>query len=270
MFPATTLSICTLLVALHGGGDVPDQKGPPAAPAAKGATAKAAERPDPLAEANRLKRSAAGQEGEAKHAALLAAAAEYEKVAKGAGEEGALVAEASFRAGELWRTLKREEEAQRCFERATAHVAAAPRVAARAWLELGHAQRRAKQFDAAERLYQRVLSIVPEQRRESAMALGWQGKSLLAKGELAQGHALLLAVGARYPEFRTDDIRHVDQVACDWIEANRREEARALVADCLARHAEPDEGDEEVDAAVRRALDKMKSRKLLLEPPAKQ
>lgn len=270
MFPATTLSICALLAALHGSGDAPDPMPPPAARSATGDGTRSAERTDPFAEASRLKRSAAGQEGEAKHAALLAAASEYEKVAKGAGDDGALAAEASFRAGELWRTLKREEEAQRCFERATKQVAAAPRVGARAWLELGHAQRRAKQFDAAERHYQRVLAIVPEQRRESALALGWQGKVLLAKGEAAQGHALLLAVGARYPEFRTDDIRHVDQVACDWIEANRRAEARTLVDDCLARHAEPDEGDEEVDAAVRRALDKMKSRKLLLDPAAKQ
>ncbi len=270
MFLAPSLASLTLFAALNGLGDTPDSspaKAPPkAAPSATGEV----ERKDPLAEATRLKRGAAGKEGEAKHAALIAAATEYEKVARAAGEDEALAAEASWRAGELWRTLKREEEAQRCFEQTTSYAAAAPRSAARAWLELGHADRRAKRFDAARRNYQRVLALVPEQRRESAQALSWQGKVARAEGQTAQGHALLLAVGTRYPEFRLDDIKNVDLVACDWIEANRPAEARALIADCLVRHSEPDDGDEEVDASVRRALDKMKARKLLLDPPTKQ
>ena len=245
-----------------------------------GASPKAAKKPkaeaaDPFAEASRLKRSASGKSAEEKHAALTAAAHEYERTAKASGLEPAFVAEAHWRAGEIWRTLRHEEEARACFEATTKLVAAEPRLAAKAWLEIGHLDRRAKRYDAAIASYRRVLSLTPEQRRESAQALTWHGKALLAKGDTADGHALLLSVGQRYAEFEFDDVRNVDLVACDWIEAGRIAEARTLVDDCLKRHAEDDadrkaadpddaDGDQE-PSAVQRALDKMKSRKLLTD-----
>jgi tetratricopeptide (TPR) repeat protein len=282
MLAPTLISIVTLVAGLAPAadrGDAPDVV-PPAAAKADGAAkdakpAKAEKKVDPFAEVTRLKRSASGKEAEEKHAALTAAAKECERIAKGAGLEPAVAAEAHWRAGELWRTLRHEEEARGCFTATTRFAEAAPRLAARAWLELGHLDRRAKRWDDALASYRRVVALQPEQRRESASAFTWQGKVLLAKGDAADGHALLLSVGARFPELPLDDVRNVDTVACDWIEAGRLEEARDLVADCLARHApadtddpseEADDDEAESDASLRRALDKMKSRKLLAAP----
>jgi len=275
LFPLVTLAAAFAPSADRG--DPPDVV-PPAAAKADGAAkdAKAAKKPDPFAEVSRLKKSAAGKEAEEKHAALTAAAKECERIAKADGLEPAVAAEAHWRAGELWRTLRHEEEARASFAATTRFADVEPRLAARAWLELGHLDRRAKKWNDALASYRRVVALQPEQRREAARSFTWQGKVLLAKGETADGHALLLSVGTRFPELPLDDVRNVDVVACDWIEEGRVAEARDLVADCLARHAkddaaEPsDEGDddEEADLPLRRALDKMKSRKLLADPDA--
>ncbi len=272
MFPFPWLTALPLALASFVGGDGPTVDGPqpPAAkkPAAKSSKRSDAAKVDPLAEAARLKRSATGKEGEEKITALTAAATEYERVAKTAVATPALGAEATWRAGEIWRTVRHEEDARRCFAATTSLATAAPNFAARAWLELGHLDRRAKRLDDAEKCYAQVLIITPEQRRESAQAMTWQGKILIDQKNEKDGHALLLAVGQRYPELRLDDIRNVDLVAVDWIEAGRINEARELVADCIERHSTPDEGDDEVDTAVRRALDRMRSREKLANPPA--
>lgn len=262
MFVATTFTALVLSVLAPAAAD--DPAGAPARAAPQEAAPKTAQA-DPLEEGRRLKRSATGQEGAAKHSALTSAAQEFERVALASGGQGELAADASLRAGEIWRTLKQEEAARRCFERAAALAKAAPRFAARAWLEIGHLDRRAKRHEAALAGYQKVVELRPEQPREAAQALTWQGKVRIAMGQVPEGHALLLAVGQRWPELHLEDVRNVDLVACDWIEAGRVAEARALVAECLERHAEPDAGEEEVDEAVRRAMDKMKSRARLGE-----
>ncbi|MBM4013495.1 MAG: hypothetical protein FJ293_00815 [Planctomycetes bacterium] len=271
MLLATLFSLLPFASGPFSGGDTPGASPDGAAPPAK--SVKAPKKADPFAEVIRLKRQASGQSVEQKHAALTAAAKACEEVAKGALEP-AVVAEAHWRAGELWRTLRHEEEARRCFSAVTGMAAADPRLAAKAWLELGHLDRRAKRWDAAIANYRKVPGVQPEQRRESAQSLTWQGKALLGKGAAADGHALLLAVGVRFPELPLEDIRNVDLVACDWIEVGRVEEARELVAECVARHTErADDGDgesgdedaAEARAAITRALSKMKAGKQLAE-----
>lgn len=274
MFAATLLTILPLFAGLAGTGDVTDT-GPDSPTKVKSAKGVKAAKVDPFAEVTRLKRSATGKTPEEKHAALTAAAQECARVAKGAMEP-AVVAEANWRAGEIWRTLRHEEEARRCFTATAGMSAVEPQLAAKAWLEIGHLDRRAKRFDAAIESYRRVFAITPEQRKESAHSLTWQGKALLAKDDAAGGHAMLLAVGQRYPEFAVDDIHNVDIVACDWIEAGRVDEARELVDDCRERHAnldgattEDDDSDTDAVAAIERAFSKMKCIKLLDAPTAK-
>lgn len=264
MLLATLISILPFVPGFGSVGDAPDNA--PAAGAKAGKSAKAAKKVDPFAEATRLKRSATGKSLEEKQSALTAAAQECERVAKSAAEPPVL-AEAHWRAGEIWRTLKHEEDARRCFSSATRLAAADPRIAAKAWLELGHLDRRAKRWDVAIESYRQVMKVMPEQRKEAAQSLTWQGKALLGKGDAAGGHALLLAVGTRYPELPLEDIRNVDTVACDWIEAGRRDEARELVASCDERHAEDDSTGEDDDdrEAIARALGRMKAKKLLAE-----
>jgi tetratricopeptide (TPR) repeat protein len=233
----------------------------------------AAAKPSPratetLTAAAKLKREASGKKGEEKLEALLKAARGYERAMRELADEKPAAAEAAFRAGEIWRTLRHEEDATRCFT-AAANETGAPTVAAKAWLELGHVERRQKRFAEARRCYDRVLMVTPEQRRESARALTWQGKVLLEQKNDPDGHATLLAVGQRFPEFPLDDIRNVDTVAVDWFEAGRVAEARALVDDCVERHSEPDDGEEEVEPSVRRALEKMRARELLQQAASK-
>jgi len=218
-----------------------------------------------LAAAAKLKREASGKKGEEKLDALTKAARGYERAARELADEKPSAAEASFRAGEIWRTLRHEEDASRCFT-AAAQEAAAPGFAAKAWIELGHLERRQKRLDEAMRCYERVLAVTPEQRRECVRAMTWQGKVLLEQKKEKEGHSTLLAAGQRFPEFPLDDIKNVDMVAVDWIEAGRIDEARALVDDCVERHSDPDDGEDEVEPAVKRALEKMKSRELLANP----
>jgi len=220
-----------------------------------------------LAEASKAKRAASGLKAEEKLAALVRAATEYERVARALADERAAAAEASFRAGEIWRTVRHEEDARRCFTAATAEAGSAPGFAARAWMELGHLERRQKRFDGALRAYGCVLAITPEQRRECVRALTWRGKTQIEQKNEKDGHATLLAVGERYPDFPLDDIRSVDLVAVDWIKAGRVAEARDLVNDCIERHDDSDDPEDESEPAIRKALERMKSRELLASPP---
>jgi tetratricopeptide (TPR) repeat protein len=265
--------VAPLLLAFGGG----DEASGRAAPRAK-APERSVKATEALAGASKLKREASQAKGEEKLEALVRAAKGYERVARDLADERAASAEASFRAGEIWRTIRHEEEARRCFQETAGEIAGAPGFAARAWIELGHLERRQHRLDEARRCYERVLSIVPEQRRECARALTWQGKTLIEQKNAKDGHVALLAVGARYPEFPLDDIRNVDLVAVDWIKSGRIEEARQLVNDCIERHSEDDDADADDSAkddkddrdepVIRRALDKMKSRDLLSNPPA--
>lgn len=245
-----------LVLALGAGGDGTAGKPSPKAKEA-------------LAAAAKLKREATGKKGEEKLEALLRAARGYERAARELAEEKPAFTEASFRAGEIWRTLRHEEDAARCFAAASAESAAAPAFAAKAWLELGHQHRRQTRLDEALRCYEKVLSITPEQRRECVRALTWQGKVLVDQKNEKDGHAALLAVGQRYPEFPLDDIRNVDAVAVDWIKAGRAAEAKALVDDLIERRSEPEDGEDEVEPAVRRALEKLKAREMLEQAASK-
>src|SRR5688500_3346874 len=167
--------VAPLLLASGAGGDERTPK----------PTAKAK---DVLAAAAKVKREAAGKKGEEKLEALLKAARGYEKAVRELADEKGAAAEASFRAGEIWRTLRHEEDATRCFAAAAAEVTSAPNVAAKAWLELGHVDRRQKRYEQALRCYEKVLAVTPEQRRECARAMTWQGKTQISMKNEKDGH----------------------------------------------------------------------------------
>jgi tetratricopeptide (TPR) repeat protein len=220
---------------------------------------------DALGEASKLKRSAAGKKDEEKLEILTKAASAYEQVARDFVTDVETAAEANFRAGEIWRTVKRNEDARRCFTGA-ANCSAAPEWSARGWLELGHIARRLKKLEEAFKTYGKVLEVAPQQRSQCVDALTWQGRVLIDQKQETEGQALLLSIGARFPDYPVDDIRNVDDVAVDWIRAGRVDEATKLVLDCVDRHTRPADG-KEPSEAVRRALDHMKARELLAAPP---
>jgi tetratricopeptide (TPR) repeat protein len=267
----TIPSYVMLLPLLFSRGD--GDGAPGAAPAAAPKTADAAKRADggpakkaaeALGEAAKLKRSAAGKKDEEKLDVLTKAASAYEQVARDFLTDVETAAEANFRAGEIWRTVKRNEDARRCFTGA-ANCAAAPEWSARGWLELGHIARRLRKLEEAFKTYGKVLEVAPQQRSQCVDALTWQGRVLIDQKQETEGQALLLSIGARFPDYPVDDIRNVDDVAVDWIRAGRVDEASKLVLDCVDRHTHAADGKEPSDA-VRRALEHMKSRELLAAP----
>jgi len=220
---------------------------------------------DALGEASRIKRSAAGKKDAERLEILLTAAGAYEKVAKDFASDAVTAAQANFRAGEIFRTVKHAEDARRCFTGA-ATAQGAPEWSARGWLELGHVARRLRKFEEAFKTYGKVLDVVPQQRSQCVDALTWQGRVLIDQKQEPEGHALLLSIGARFPDFPVDDIRNVDDVAVDWIRAGRVDEASTLVQECIERHSRSDGDGPDAKSpgdAVRRALDHMQARELL-------
>lgn len=261
---------CVLLLPLLFPAWRDDDRKPAAPPIAKKAdggddAVRSKKGEEALADAARIKRSAAGKKDAEKLELMTKAAASYEAVAKEFAADADVAAEASFRAGEIYRTVKRIEDAGRCFT-AAAGSKTTPEWSARAWLELGHIARRLHKYDDAFKTYGRVLEVAPQQRSQSVDALTWQGRVLIEQKQEAEGHALLLSIGARFPDFPVDDIRNVDDVAVDWIRAGRIDEASKLVLDCVERHGRPGENGKEPGEAVRRALDHMKARELLAAP----
>lgn len=209
-----------------------------------------------LQSASQTKRSSHGKKGEEKHAVLKQAAAEYEAVAK--QYQGTPAAEAWFRAGEIHRTLRQVERASHCFSQA-AGQRDSTEFAARACNELGHLERRTKNYDSALQHYENVEKEFPDQRKEGIRSLTWRGKVLLLQEKTDAATELLLSVRTRYPEFPVEAVRNVDLVATTWIKAGRLSEARQLVQECLESLGTPPEGQSEVDAEVQRALDRMKA-----------
>jgi tetratricopeptide (TPR) repeat protein len=265
-----SLSTCVMLLPLLFPAARDDERKPAAPPVARKSDGGDAERSkkgeEALADAARIKRSAAGKKDAEKLELMTKAAATYEQVAKEFAADADVAAEASFRAGEIYRTVKRVEDAGRCFT-AAANSKSTPDWSARSWLELGHIARRLHKYDEAFKTYGKVLEVAPQQRSQSVDALTWQGRVLIEQKQEAEGHALLLSIGARFPDFPVDDIRNVDDVAVDWIRAGRVDEASKLVLDCVERHGKPNGEGKEPGEAVRRALDHMKARELLAAPP---
>lgn len=237
-----------------------DQAAKQATQAAKQA-AQAAEQA--LQAARDAKKLATGKKGEERHELLERCAAAYERAASGHPEVAVVVAEAWFRAGEIYRTLRNFEDSQRCFE-ASRKLSQIPTFAARATAELGHLHRRVKEYEAAIEFYQKVALDFPDERQEGVRALTWEGKTRLLLEQHEEGHRLLLAAADRYPDFPVDAIRNVDTVATDWIEAGRIDEARELLEACRSRYRASSGGAGPAEETLA-ALEKMKAPELLNE-----
>jgi tetratricopeptide (TPR) repeat protein len=212
-----------------------------------------------IAQARSIKSEAQGKKGEERYNILLRAAEAYQKVAADYSAEHKVAGESWFRAGEILRILRQVEAAERCFA-SCSKISEAPEFGARGLQELAHISRRLKNREEALQRYAAVEVQFPDQRRECARALTWQGKVLIELKRVDEGQKTLLAVGSRFPEFPVQDIRNVDLVAMVWAKNQRPDEARALVRACIDRHSVIPEGDKEVPEKVKKALAKMKAR----------
>ncbi len=230
--------------------------------AAEWAPAQKAPEPNPamakLKEASALRRTSFKKPKEEKKRILLETAAVYEGLMSGCSEFRSECAQASFRAGEIYRTLGMVQKAESSFLR-TLEFERKGEFAARSLVEVGHIARRAKDYPAAIVRYERVLTECPDVRDECADAVTWIGKVLLKMKDKEKGRRKLLAFEKQFPEFPVAAIRNIDLAAQSLIKEERFDEAAAMVEDCVKRFEAKIGSDPKEDKKVEKALSKMKA-----------
>lgn len=221
------------------------------ASAADGAKAK-------LKAASAMRRTSFKKPADEKERILLAAAAAYEEIVRLHADCHAECAEATFRAGEIYRTLRMADRAEAAFMRAL-EFQTGGEFAARSLNEVGHLYRRKKDYPHAMAYYRRVLSECADVRDECADAWTWIGKVYLKVGENEKGLETLVDFADRFPEFPVAAIRNIDLAALALIKEGRFDEAAEMIDRCVRRF-ESAEGDDDKQAkAIEKALGKMKS-----------
>lgn len=212
-----------------------------------------------LVDARAVAAQAKGKKGSERNAALEAGAAAFQQVAEAFPVELAVVAEASFEAGELWRRKGALAEAERAYRAALANDPS--RYEARASFEVAHLLRRGKQADAAVELYRKVATLQPGSARAQD-ALLWCGRTLQACGRLddaitAFTTALQSASGAAAV------ITAGNWLAKAKIRRGDLDGARTVFVDVEKRTADEVAGDTPAAKRLQTALAEMSARKAL-------
>jgi tetratricopeptide (TPR) repeat protein len=252
-------TIASLLFIAFLGGLVLSVERPAAGPedrAADGAPSAAAAAK--LKEASALRRTSFKKPNDEKKRILLETAGVYERIIEEYRTCRPECAEASFRAGEIYRSLKMADRAEASFLR-TLDFQAAGEFAARSLNEVGHIYRRKVDFGRAIEFYRRVLDECADVRDECADAVTWIGKVQLKMNELEKGRQTLLGFADRFPEFPVIAIRNMDLVALSLIDEGRLNEAESLVESCIQRYDVRNGEDGALDKKVEKALKKMKA-----------
>jgi len=198
-----------------------------------------------------------GTTGERRAAARQGAVAAYRAVRHYWPRERALVAEASFRAGELLRSAGSGELALAEFAHAQDHGKGTP-YRARAGLEIGHLHRRAGRLMFALASYEAVEALGPDWAEERDLAAFWQARCQIDLGRPGDGLRCLerAARGGVEPLQR---IRAFDSWCSLLIETGDLESAAGVLEECrqaLAAHALERSL---LGVRVRAALDRMRS-----------
>lgn len=147
---------------------------------------------DQLVAAKQAKSATRGLKGADRIQAMEKAIAAYEAVALYFPEASAEVAEASFRVGEMHRTLGERGAAQAAFEAAFdagEGIAFRPR----ALLEIGHLHRRTKEFEQAIHYYGRVVGLAESGAKYANDAHEWTGRTWMTLKDWDQALAAFSA-----------------------------------------------------------------------------
>jgi tetratricopeptide (TPR) repeat protein len=207
--------------------------------------------------AAKLKASLRGAKDEARKALTLEVVEAYRAVRVHWPESAEICAEAAFRAGELLRSSGDQAGAQTEFEFVRSVGDRTP-LRARAGLELGHLQRRAKHADKALDLYLAVAAdplSEPERRDEAAL---WAGRVYAELGKLEEARRQWEAVAKR-AEDPLQRIDAWDELAMELVDGGDLEGAAGWIA--KAREALADVALEETARGerVRNALEHMRA-----------
>jgi tetratricopeptide (TPR) repeat protein len=211
-----------------------------------------------LRESWALKKTSYKKEPQIKEEILLKTVESYQAIVHEFPENKEICAEASFRAGEILRTLKKPDEAKKAFQKAHA-VEPEGEFAARALKEIGHLHRRVKEYDQALSFYRRVMEECSEHKDCCADALTWIGKVYLKQEQYEKARTTLIGFVDRFPEFPDEAIRNIDLAAGSLLQEGNAEEARALLAK-WRQHFESQLGkDDRLDKKIKKALERMKT-----------
>jgi len=211
-----------------------------------------------LRKASALRRTSFKKPKEEKERILLETAAAYEKILVDHRECASECAEASFRAGEIYRTMRLTEDAEKSFLR-TLEFSRKGEFAARSINEVGHICRRKKDYAAAIVYYRRTLAECAGVRDECGEAETWIGKVFLKMGEVDKGRQTLLTFAERFPEFPLAAIRNMDLAAQSFIKEGRLVEAAGVVDRCRSLFEGAPGRSASLEKKIEKALRAMKS-----------
>ncbi|MBI4879254.1 MAG: tetratricopeptide repeat protein [Planctomycetes bacterium] len=212
------------------------------------------------------RRKANKTSGEEKRAILEGTIAQYQKVLELYGEDGPACAEASFRIGEIERSLGDAPGARAAFETTLRYGKDAPLFAARALNELGHLARRSGDAAAAIAAYERVLAEFPVEEAEAVKSLTWIGKVEAGRGNAEKARSAWLSIADRYPALPVQAVRAADLAALDALEGGDTDTAQEIVNRTRARFSADNKDQPWWSPEVEEALGKMKAPARLAAP----
>jgi tetratricopeptide (TPR) repeat protein len=230
---------------------------PPPRSSARGENPKLESAEAQLAHAAKLKTSLRGAKEEARESLTLDAVAAYRAVRTHWPEAREIAAEAAFRAGELLRSSGDIAGAQVEFEHVRGLELRTP-FRARAGIELGHLQRRAKQFGAALEHYLAVVDdplSEPVRRDESAL---WAGRVYAEVGKLDEARRHWEAVAQRAAD-PLQTIDAWDELALDLVDGGDLEGAAGGIARARETLSEVALEETAQGERVRNALERMRA-----------
>jgi tetratricopeptide (TPR) repeat protein len=210
-----------------------------------------------LEHATRQKRKLRGASGKARNQARKAAVDAYRSVRSYFPKEFALVAEASFRAGELLRSAKEGDLALAEFEHAQLYGKGIE-FRARAGLEIGHIHRRAGRMMRALEAYEAVESLGEDWAEERDMAAFWQGRAQ-QRLQRPKDARRCFERAARKGVNPVERVRAFDAWGMVLVEAKDLEAAAGVLELCRKSLAEHAAQKTTLGLRVRGALDAMRS-----------
>jgi tetratricopeptide (TPR) repeat protein len=183
----------------------------------------------------------------------------FAQIEQSYAQQPQIVAEASFRRGQLLGRLGRPDEAQQAFERSAG--LGKDKWAARSYYEAGNAQRRAKRWTKGLELYRKGAQAVDAKyatkcRLEVGRALIVLGRVPEAREEFGK-----LARDTKCDAF--ERVRAFDDLAGSFLSEQRFEPAQELLDETREALAKESSGGDKRSVRLARSIERMRSRKKL-------
>lgn len=219
-----------------------------------------------LAAAAKLADVPAGTEYEQRQQAIEKAIEAYAACVEAHAAVPPIVAEAEFRRGQLFAKLQQVEPACAAFERAASLHAEV--FGARAWLEKAHTERRAKRYADALESYRRASGLAGA--NYAGQAKLWVGKTLVTLGRLPDARAAFVELARDAKADAKLRVQAYDEAAMTWIRDRNAAATAKLHDEVETTFATEVAGDSKAAIALKRSIERMRSKKSLERMRAQQ